>query len=96
MSRSKAIAFRRPFPLVSVSFDGVSSPKVYSYQDVVLSTNSEFVPSALDLINEQPAYKFIENLSQLGALNDPDALYNSMFFSPGFAVNTIISFKPQS
>lgn len=87
-TRSKAIGFRRPFPLVSVSLDGISPPKVYAYRDVILSTNTTFLPSALSLINEQPAYKFVESLSQLGALNDPDALYNSMFFSPGFAAET--------
>lgn len=82
--RSKAIAFRRPLPLVSVSLGGTSSPKVYSYQDILLSQGSGFVPSALSTINGETASKYIEDLSQLGALNDPDALYNSMFFSPGF------------
>ncbi|CZR64528.1 uncharacterized protein PAC_14426 [Phialocephala subalpina] len=85
---SKAIGFRRPLPLVSVSFDEVSSPKVYSYRDVLLSRNSTFVPSALATINGEVASKYIEDLSQLGALNDPDALYNSMFFSPAFAAES--------
>lgn len=74
--------------MVSVSFDGVSSPKVYSYQDILLSRSSTFVPSALATINGQVASKYLEDLSQLGALNDPDALYNSMFFSPAFAAES--------
>lgn len=49
-----------------------------------MSLNSSFVPSALVTIDGEDVYKFIENYSQLGAINDPDALYNSMFFSPGF------------
>ncbi|TVY75827.1 Peptidase S41 family protein [Lachnellula suecica] len=85
---SKAIAFRRPLSLVSVSLDGISSPKVYSYQDILLSQNSAFVPSALETIEGETASKYIEDFSQLGALNDPDALYNSMFFSPGFAAES--------
>jgi hypothetical protein len=74
--------------LVSVSSDGVTSPKVYSYQDTILSQTSKFVPSALALINDKEAAKYLEEFSQLGALNDPDALYNSMFFSPAFAAES--------
>lgn len=85
MCRSKAIAFRRPLPLVSVSIDGVASPKIYSYRDILLSQNSKFIPSALATIDGKSATEYIEEFSQLGALNDPDALYNSMFFSPAFA-----------
>ncbi|KUJ18450.1 uncharacterized protein LY89DRAFT_615243 [Mollisia scopiformis] len=85
---SKAIAFRRPFPLVSVSFDGISSPKVYSYYDVIASQSSGIVPSALASIEGDEASEYIEKLSQLGALNDPDASYNSMFFSPAFAAES--------
>lgn len=71
-----------------MSLDGTSSPKVYSYQDILLSQSTSFVPSALSTINGETASKYIEDLSQLGALNDPDALYNSMFFSPGFAAES--------
>lgn len=49
-----------------------------------MSLNSSFIPSAVVTIDTEDVYKFIEDESQLGALNDPDALYNSMFFSPGF------------
>ena len=74
--------------MVSVSLDGVSSPEIYSYQDILLSQSSSFVPSALSTIDGESAVKYIEDFSQLGALNDPDALYNAMFFSPGFAAES--------
>ncbi|PBP19577.1 hypothetical protein BUE80_DR009607 [Diplocarpon rosae] len=81
----KAISFRRPLPLVSVSLDGVSSPKVYAYHDILLSRKSSFAPSALALIDGTDASSYLEGLSQFGDLQDPDALYNMMFFNPGFA-----------
>ncbi|KAI6711778.1 hypothetical protein JHW43_005654 [Diplocarpon mali] len=80
----KAIAFQRPLPIVSVSFDGVSSPKVYAYRDILLSRKSSFVPSALATIDGKAASRYIEDMSQLASMHDPDAAYNMMFISPAF------------
>ncbi|PBP17869.1 hypothetical protein BUE80_DR011444 [Diplocarpon rosae] len=80
------MSFQRPLPLVSVSLDAVSSPKVYAHRDILLSRkSSSFVPSALAMIDGTDASSYLEDLSQFGDLQDPDALYNMMFFSPAFA-----------
>ena len=50
--------------------------------------NNSFTPSAVTTINGEDAVSFIETLSQLGALNDPDALYNAMFYSKPFAASS--------
>jgi hypothetical protein len=44
-----------------------------------------FTPSPVSTINGEDAVAFLENWSQLGALNDPDSLYNSVFYSKPFA-----------
>ena len=49
---------------------------------------SSFTPSAVTTINGEDAVSFVEALSQLGALNDPDALYNAMFYSKAFAASS--------
>lgn len=46
------------------------------------------MPSALSTINGENVYEYLEALAQLGRLNDPDALYNSIFYSPGFAAES--------
>jgi hypothetical protein len=54
-----------------------------SIGDIVTSLqgNSSFAPSALETINGEDVYTFLEDLSQKGALQDPDGLYNTVFFS---------------
>ena len=47
-----------------------------------------FTPSVVTMINGEDAVTVLKSLSQLGALNDPDALYNSMFYSKPFAAST--------
>ena len=67
--------FGRSIPLVSVSSDGSSLPKAYVYADVLLATSgSAFVPSAISTIDGQDATAYLENWSQYGSLQDPDAL----------------------
>jgi hypothetical protein len=46
-------------------------------------------PSPVTKINGQDAVTFLKNWAQLGALNDPDALYNTVFFSKPFAASTL-------
>ena len=44
------------------------------------STNSTTAVSAMSKINGEDAENFLADLSQLGFLQDPDALYNNMFY----------------
>jgi hypothetical protein len=68
-------AFGRPIPLVSISSDGSSLPKPYVYADVLLAnSDSTFVPSAITTVDGQDATAYLENWSQYGSLQDPDAL----------------------
>lgn len=83
---SKAILFRRPISLVSVSIDGVSLPKVYNRDDIRsynAGTNLTAL-SALTKINGENVTDFLTNLADLGALQDPDALYNNVFYELAF------------
>jgi hypothetical protein len=67
--------FGRPIALVSVSPDGTSLPKVYVYADILLATaNNTFAPSAITKIDGEDATTYLENWSQYGSLQDPDAL----------------------
>ena len=86
---SKAVLFSRPVSLVSVSKDGTELPKIYDKNDILAfndigSSNSTMgnssLPSEVVKINGEDAVTVLKNLAQLGALQDPDALYNNMFF----------------
>jgi hypothetical protein len=46
--------------------------------------NTSTMPSALSEIDGQDVYEYLENWAQLGALQDPDALYNNVFFELAF------------
>jgi len=74
--------FARPVPLVSVSLDGKSLPKPYVYADILLQSYqlTAFTPSPITLIDGQDAVAYLENLSTYGSLQDPDALYNNVFY----------------
>ena len=69
------VVFGRSIPLVSVSSDGSSLPKTYVYADVLLAaSDSDFTPSAVTSVDGQDATAYLENWSQYGSLQDPDAL----------------------
>lgn len=72
----------RTIPLVSVSSDGKELPKPYVYADVLAESfaNSTFKPSAITKINGENATSYLEKWAQLGSLQDPDALYNNVFY----------------
>lgn len=72
----------RPTPLVSVSTDGTSIPQVYVYADVLDASvgNASFTPSPLTEIDGQDATEYLLNWSQIGSLQDRDALWNNMFY----------------
>ncbi|PSK56652.1 hypothetical protein B9Z65_6276 [Elsinoe australis] len=78
------ISFGRTTPLVSVSPDGTSAPRPYLYADVLASQlgNGSFTPSAIVEIDGVEATDYLEVWSQYGSLQDPDALYNNLFYSP--------------
>jgi hypothetical protein len=54
--------------------------------DVLLASETSFVPSAVTKINGEDVYQYLEALSQLGQQQDPDSLYNNLMFSLPFAV----------
>ncbi|KAL9057637.1 MAG: hypothetical protein Q9162_002252 [Coniocarpon cinnabarinum] len=72
--------YGRTIPLVSVSSDGQALPQVYVYADVLAQSMNSTQASAVMQIDGQDAATYLENLSQFGSLQDPDALYNNLFY----------------
>lgn len=72
----------RNLPLVSVSEDGEQLPAVFAFEDVLglQYKNISYTPSAVVKIDSMEATDFLESLSQLGSLQDRDALYNNVFY----------------
>lgn len=83
-SVNKIFSFGRSFPLVSVSLDGTSDPQPYLYSDIIASLNgsASFVPSPVIQIDGQDAVKYLLVWSEYGSLQDPDALWNNLFWEP--------------
>ncbi|RDL38990.1 ClpP [Venustampulla echinocandica] len=78
---SKAVQFRRPVQLVSVSRDGLEVPKVYIKEDMANFTkNRPTRVSPVRRINGEDAEDFLQKLSLNGFLQNPDALYNNLFY----------------
>ncbi|RMZ22528.1 hypothetical protein D0859_13440 [Hortaea werneckii] len=75
-------SYGRTEPLVSVSGDGTSIPEVYAYSDVLASSfgNISYTPSPLATIDGQDSTEWLLNFSEYGSLQDPDALWNNMFY----------------
>jgi hypothetical protein len=85
-SYNSVFSYGRKTPLVSVSLDGVSIPQVFVYQDIlqyVSSNSTGRKPSPLKLINGQDSTEWLLNFSQVGSLQDRDALWNNMFYLLG-------------
>ena len=78
------MSFGRTTPLVSVSTDGSSIPEPYVYADIVAASygNATFTPSPIVEIDGQNATDFLQVWSEYGSLQDPDALYNNLFYIP--------------
>jgi hypothetical protein len=69
-----------------VSLDGVSIPKVYSTDDIQAyntGSNSTML-SAVTKINGENVTDFLQTWADLGVLQDPDALYNNIFYELAF------------
>ena len=73
----------RPIPLVSVSEDGKKLPKAFVYPDILATSlgNATFKPSFITKINGQNAEEYLESWANYGSLQDPDALYNNLFYN---------------
>jgi len=82
--------------LVSVSVDGVAVPEVYERGDIAAynaltsgsgngtSGGNTSMPSIVSKINGEDAVSMLKAWAQLGFLQDPDALYNNVFYSMSF------------
>ncbi|KAF9701200.1 hypothetical protein EKO04_000420 [Ascochyta lentis] len=72
----------RNVPLVSVSEDGEQLPAVFAFEDVLglQYKNISYTPSAVVKIDNTETTEFLQALSQLGSLQDRDALYNNVFY----------------
>lgn len=79
---SEIFAWGRPVPLVSVSEDGKQLPAVFAFVDVIGSQykNISYTPSPVVEIDGTDVFEWLENWSQLGSLQDRDALYNNVFY----------------
>ncbi|PQE15305.1 peptidase S41 family protein [Rutstroemia sp. NJR-2017a BVV2] len=80
-------------PLVSISSDGLSLPKVFFKRDLDRSLlNATFTPSALSTVNGEDINIYLQRTAQtLSAYNDPDSTYNTLFFSLPFTVSGVAS-----
>ncbi|KAH7411792.1 hypothetical protein DE146DRAFT_254747 [Phaeosphaeria sp. MPI-PUGE-AT-0046c] len=74
--------FGRRVPLVSVSDDGKQLPAVFVYADILGNQfkNISYTPSPITQIDDTDALEWLEDWSQLGSLQDRDALYNNVFY----------------
>lgn len=78
------LTFQRQIPVVSVSLDGKQLPQIYAKSDIDQYTGNGNKPSAFKTVNGVDAVKFLYDWSQLGASQDPDALWNTAFYSKPF------------
>lgn len=66
----------------------------YGSGDIVASqAGANFTPSALTLVNGEDVVQVIEDLGQLGVLQDHDASWNTLFFSKAFDTNPAAPFQ---
>jgi hypothetical protein len=77
----KIFTWGRPVPIVSVSEDGSKLPSIFVYSDILATTgNVTYQPSAITKINGEEIMDWLEDFSQVGSLQDRDALWNNMFY----------------
>ncbi|PTB41168.1 hypothetical protein M441DRAFT_69586 [Trichoderma asperellum CBS 433.97] len=75
---SFAITFKASNSLVSLSTDGVAIPRLYTFSDGELLARGNKDVSPVTLVNGVGAESFVEALSNIEGLQDPDARYNVM------------------
>ncbi|KAG0650397.1 Peptidase S41 family ustP [Hyphodiscus hymeniophilus] len=78
-----SVFFARPVDFISLSVDGVQLPLVYTLEDADAMTDN-FTVSNIVAINGQNVTAVIES-EALFVVSDPDAAYNSMFWSTATA-----------
>jgi hypothetical protein len=81
-------AFQTRMELVSVSTDGVSLPKVYTWHDameIYLGSKGQY--SDLVSINNVSVVDALQQVANMGAFQDPDSLYNNVFWSLAYSVS---------
>ncbi|KAI1921340.1 hypothetical protein LOZ64_001622 [Ophidiomyces ophidiicola] len=64
-------------PIVSISEDGKSMPKIFSFNDLKGRTEK---PSAIKTIDDKDATQWLRDYSYQGTSQDPDALFNSLLY----------------
>ncbi|KAM0273548.1 hypothetical protein ACHAQH_008274 [Verticillium albo-atrum] len=80
---SRAFQWQRQRSLVSVSENGTSLPVIKVYEDVIASPSTA---SEVTHINGQDAVEYLEDIIyQATWSRDPDAAYNSMFYSSAYS-----------
>ncbi|KAJ6256998.1 hypothetical protein Dda_7881 [Drechslerella dactyloides] len=74
---ARLISFLGPFPLVSLSVDGISKPKAYVLGDLqeIGFENSSYITR----IDGQEIEAYLAEFSNYGRLQSPDARYNGVF-----------------
>ncbi|KAK0643702.1 hypothetical protein B0T16DRAFT_512983 [Cercophora newfieldiana] len=83
---TKVFSWKRQRSLVSISEDGVSAPVIKLYEDMLSAPDTA---STVKLINGIDAATYVADTIYRATYNqDPDAAYNSMFYSKAMAVVT--------
>lgn len=76
--------FRTNIKLVSLSTDGQELPKIYLVEEAEAFARGKIANiSDIISINNHTAVDFVEKAAAFSEFQDPDALYQSMFFSTG-------------
>ncbi|KAH7154748.1 hypothetical protein DER46DRAFT_578566 [Fusarium sp. MPI-SDFR-AT-0072] len=73
--------FMRNTALVSVSTDGIKAPELYTFTDAKLLNRAEAKISTIVSIDGRDARSYLEEIEDQALSQDPDARYNSLFFS---------------
>lgn len=80
-----AFTFLSPYPIVSLSEDGVQIPKVYVTDDVehLISPSSHFKPSAITTINGQDVTEYLTQFAAANSIGnlEPNADWNDLMSS---------------
>ncbi|KAK8104794.1 pyridine nucleotide-disulfide oxidoreductase family protein [Apiospora kogelbergensis] len=82
---TNGLEWARPFALVSVSEDGMATPEVKVYEDVMSSPETA---STLTKINGKDAVAYLEDaIFAVSGNQDKDSAYNSLFYEKAFAAS---------
>ncbi|KAK2689147.1 hypothetical protein QWA68_011718 [Fusarium oxysporum] len=73
--------FMRNTALVSVSTDGIKAPELYTLTDAELLNRAQAEVSPVVLIDGRDASSYLKEIEDQVLSQDPDARYNTLFFS---------------